>query len=167
MSNQNSFHREIESLRARLRALETEAGAAPLPITTPIFSQVLGGAHVLVVDDIQDAREMLRLFLTMRGARVTCTGSALEAMQALEQDPPDILVADISMPQFDGYQLIRTLRARERERGGHLPAIAVTGYTQEKHRVRALSDTGFERFRKATRFTCPSPSSRTPSSRSS
>jgi CheY-like chemotaxis protein len=145
MPDARSMHSQIESLRARLRALEAEAAEAPLPITTPVFSQVLEGAHVLVVDDIDDAREMLGLFLTMRGARVTSAGSARAALEAIDREVPDVLIADISMPQVDGYQFIRALRARPRARGGHIPAIAVTGYTQEMHRQRALSD-GFQVF---------------------
>jgi CheY-like chemotaxis protein len=86
----------------------------------------LKGVHVLVVDDDPDARELLSMVLGYWGALVTVAASAREALALLERMLPDVLVSDISMPGFDGYWLIRQIRALPPARGGALPAVAVT-----------------------------------------
>ena len=99
----------------------------------------LTGISVLVVDDEADARTLLREILEQCGARVTTASSTVEALAALEQARPDVLVSDIGMPNEDGYDLIRRIRALEKERGGRLPAVALTAYVGEDDRRRAIS----------------------------
>jgi len=72
------------------------------------------------------------------GARVTSTKSAAEASRVFSNEVPDVLISDIGMPDEDGYEFIRKLRALPREQGGHTPAIALTGYASRKDRERAL-----------------------------
>jgi CheY-like chemotaxis protein len=81
--------------------------------------------------------------LTDLGARVNAVASAQEARQMLSVQRPDVLVSDIGMPGEDGYSLIRQIRQHEAERGGFLPAIAVTGYAGDEERSRALG-AGFQ-----------------------
>ena len=76
------------------------------------------------------------------GAAVTAVGSAREALAVLEVVQPDVLVSDIAMPGDDGYALIRRLRARPRERGGEVPAIALTAYARREDETRAV-DAGY------------------------
>ncbi|HEX8142995.1 MAG TPA: ATP-binding protein [Pyrinomonadaceae bacterium] len=101
----------------------------------------LQGIRVLVVDNDEDARDLLRKVLEQCGARVTTASSAVEAMSVLEELKPDVMVSDIGMPGEDGYDLIRRVRALERERedGASLPAVALTAYVGEEDRSRALS----------------------------
>ena len=73
--------------------------------------RLLHGVHVLVVDDERDPRELFRDVLVLAGARVTMAASAREALAAIEQEPPDVLVSDIMMPGEDGYWLIEAIRA--------------------------------------------------------
>ncbi len=80
------------------------------------------GTKVLVVDDDADARELLRSILVRSGASVRTAGSAAEALQQFEARQPDVLVSDIGMPGRDGYDLIRHIRLRSTESGGHVPA---------------------------------------------
>jgi PAS domain S-box-containing protein len=95
--------------------------------------------RVLVVDDDNDARELIGLTLESRGAVVFQASSAREAVEFIRRDRPDVLVADIAMPQEDGYALIRKLRAAEREeQQKHLPAIALTAYASPSDREQAL-----------------------------
>jgi CheY-like chemotaxis protein/nitrogen-specific signal transduction histidine kinase len=88
----------------------------------------LEGVRVLVVDDQEDARELVRLFLTTHGADVSSAASVAEAIAALERAVPDVLVTDLAMPHEDGYALLRRVRALERERGKAIPALAVTAF---------------------------------------
>jgi CheY-like chemotaxis protein len=68
----------------------------------------------------------------------TC-GSAGEAISALEEYKPDVLVSDIGMPEEDGYSLIRKVRALNAESGGRTPAVALTAYARVEDRLQALS----------------------------
>jgi PAS domain S-box-containing protein len=94
--------------------------------------------HVLVVDDEADARELLQPLFESCGARVTVVASAAEALEAVRQLHPDVLVSDIAMPEEDGYSLIQKVRALRPEQGGRIPAVALTGYAQAEDRKRAL-----------------------------
>ncbi|HEY7544837.1 MAG TPA: response regulator [Blastocatellia bacterium] len=107
----------------------------------------LEGIWALVVDDEADARELLTTLLQQYGARVTAAASAAEALSVLSKlEPgrqPDVLVSDIGMPDVDGYALIRQVRMLDPERGGRIPAIALTAYGRSIDRIRALS-AGFQ-----------------------
>ncbi|MBD2181252.1 PAS domain S-box protein [Planktothrix sp. FACHB-1355] len=102
------------------------------------------GIRILAVDDDPDARELLTVLLTQYGAEVVTVASAAQALATLESFPPDVLVSDIGMPQVDGYTLIQKIRALPPEKGGQVPAIALTAYAREDDRQRAL-DTGYQR----------------------
>ena len=99
----------------------------------------LRGVMVLVVDDEPDAREPVRRVLEEAGAEVVAVASAAEALEAVRQQRPDVLVSDVAMPGGDGYQLMRSIRELPPGRGGRVPAIALTAYTTAADRERALS----------------------------
>jgi PAS domain S-box-containing protein len=99
----------------------------------------LDGVHVLLVEDDDDSRKLLGTMLKRYGARVTSTKSAAEALNAFAGELPDVMISDIGMPDQDGYELIRRVRAMPLEKGGGTPAIALTGYASRKDRERALS----------------------------
>ncbi|HEY9434147.1 MAG TPA: PAS domain S-box protein, partial [Blastocatellia bacterium] len=107
-------------------------------VLTPDYLR-LRGLRVLVVDDEPDALEVLSLMLTNHGAEVKTCASAAEALQTLDEWQPDALVSDIGMPREDGYDLLRKIRAREPERGGRTPAIALTAYARAEDARRALA----------------------------
>jgi len=98
---------------------------------------------VLVVEDEPDARELVGALLESRGARVLLTASAAEAQARLEQALPDVILSDISMPDVDGYEFMRTVRARPDERGGSIPSVALTAYASAQDKRRAL-DAGYD-----------------------
>ena len=116
-----------------------ERGAAR-PSDRPPVSQAsaLMGIRIVVVDDEQDARDLVTAVLQQAGAIVTSVGSAEEAMHAIHERPPALLVSDIGMPGEDGYALIARVRALPAERGGRVPAVAVTAFTRKEDRTRAL-----------------------------
>jgi PAS domain S-box-containing protein len=97
----------------------------------------LAGVHVLVVDDEADGREMLQRVLEEQAATVTTVSSAQQALDVLKKVTPNVIVSDIGMPETDGYQLMRTLRAGE-ARGQRIPAVALTALARAEDRKRAL-----------------------------
>jgi CheY-like chemotaxis protein len=113
-------------------------------LNAPLECQpTLDDLHVLVVDDEQDARELLVTVLERCGAAVVAVATAKEALAALAKRRPDILVSDIGMPDEDGYDLIRKVRLLTEEQGGSLPAVALTAYAGREDRQRAL-EAGFQ-----------------------
>ena len=123
----------------RVRELRSRADEGPpgLPL------ERLDGLHILLVEDNADGREVMSMMIELAGARVTGVGSVREALDALESLQPDVLVSDIGLPDEDGYALIRRLRSREAERGGFLPAVALTGFARAEDRARVLAG-GFQ-----------------------
>jgi len=107
----------------------------PGPESTPR----LDGLRVLVVEDDHDARELVRTVMSDCGAVVTTASDVPEAMAAFERAPPDVLLSDIGLPGDDGYVLIRRIRSLPPERGGRVPAVAMTAYARSDDRVKALS----------------------------
>jgi signal transduction histidine kinase/ActR/RegA family two-component response regulator len=93
--------------------------------------------RVLVVEDQPDSRDLLVALLSGHGARVTAVASAGEAVAQLAGLPADLLIADIGLPDQDGYELIRQVRGLNG--AGVLPAVALTAYAQPGDRDRALA----------------------------
>ncbi|YAF95798.1 MAG: ATP-binding protein [Nodularia sp. CChRGM 3473] len=103
----------------------------------------LTGVQILVVDDDADSREFVAFVLEQEGSEVMAVSSAFAALQTLKQVKPDVLVSDISMPDMDGYMLIRQLRTWTTEQGGKIPAIALTAFAGNNDQQRALA-AGFQ-----------------------
>ncbi|MFN6559347.1 MAG: response regulator [Nostoc sp. ChiSLP01] len=99
--------------------------------------------QVLIVDDEPDIRDLVTFILQDYGVEVTAVASAQEALQALSESIPDVLISDIGMPKTDGYMLIREVRNRSPQEGGRVPAIALTAYAGEINQQQAL-EAGFQ-----------------------
>jgi two-component system CheB/CheR fusion protein len=110
------------------------------------FIDSLAGLQILVVDDQVDTLEVLKFMLERYGAEVQTVNSARAALATLSENSSsyDVLICDIGMPQEDGYWLIQQVRSLSPEQGGQIPAIALTAYTREEERQRAI-DAGFQR----------------------
>ncbi|TWH44096.1 PAS domain S-box-containing protein [Dulcicalothrix desertica PCC 7102] len=103
------------------------------------FEQLtLTGVKILVVDDEPDARELIRCVLEDASANVITAGSAHDALNLITQEAPDILISDIGMPDEDGYEFIRKIRSLPSEKGGKIPAVALTAYARAEDRKRAM-----------------------------
>ena len=99
----------------------------------------LSGFTILVVDDDNDALDLIAMELTSCGAKVEAFVSAADALEAMTGKQFDLLISDISMPDFDGYQFIRQVRTNEAaSQIRKLPAVALTGHARAQDRMRAL-----------------------------
>jgi signal transduction histidine kinase/ActR/RegA family two-component response regulator len=118
-------------------SLPARAPAAPAP---PTSWAPLDGLRVLVLDQDAEARELLRTALDRHGATVRTVESVAEALEALEAWRPDALVTDSVSPDHDAYSLFGKVQWLEAERGGRIPAAALTAYARTDERVRQMLD---------------------------
>jgi signal transduction histidine kinase/DNA-binding response OmpR family regulator len=110
------------------------------PLQTRIgSSKALDNLQILVVDDDIDTLRFQEFVLEQNGASVIAVPSGKEALQIFAQFTPDVLVSDIGMAEMDGYMLIQQVRALPPERGGTIPAIALTAYAGEKDCQRTIA----------------------------
>jgi len=103
----------------------------------------LHGVRVLAIDDDADALELLRVILRAAGAEVVTLSSAVGAMPLAENIQPDVLVVDLGMPNMDGFEFIRNIRASRDASVRDIPAAALTALARTDDRTRALRS-GFE-----------------------
>ena len=116
------------------RGHPTAAALDPSPLPFPDLS----GLVVLAVDDQADARDLVQRVLENCGARVVTADGMQEALVVAEGERPDVLVCDIGMPDADGFDLIRQLRAMRTHLGGEIPAIALTAFARSEDRTTVL-----------------------------
>jgi two-component system CheB/CheR fusion protein len=131
-----------------LEPKDSEAGTPTEPSrpeTAELDRTMLEGVRLLVVEDDADAREMLVALFEQCGAKVSAAASAGDGMEALQRAPPDVLVCDIGLPGEDGHEFIRKVRALDAERGGRIPALALTAYTGPDDSRKALA-AGFDLY---------------------
>jgi CheY-like chemotaxis protein len=128
----------LMSVRPELRDAEVPpplTGSNPLTNRQPSLNDL----RVLIVEDAPDARELVAAMLEGCGAEVVAVGSAGEALEEMERQRFDVLISDIGMPLMDGYALIEKVRQLPLERGGGIPAVALTAYAGVEDRMRMLS----------------------------
>ena len=104
----------------------------------------LEGLRLLVVDDEEPAREVLRAVLEAEGASVFAASSADEAWRRIDEWRPDAMLVDIGMPVVNGFTFVEQLRTRS-DVGETIPVAALTGYVSEEDRARALR-VGFQAY---------------------
>lgn len=123
--------------------ISTTVGVTKVPATTDSRRQeftrhkVLAGVSVLIIDDEDDARELLRIILESCSMEVHDAASAHEALTMLEATHVDAIVSDIGLPEQDGYSFIRAVRALPGVKAS-IPAIALTAFARNEDRTRAL-----------------------------
>jgi PAS domain S-box-containing protein len=124
----------LEPVRVHPRAVVHTADPPAIDLT---------GTHVLAVDDDRDGLSLFRDVLQSAGARVTAVNSAAAALERLEAERPDVLVADIGLPLMDGFELIERVRDLADPQLRRIPAAALTAYARSEDRARALRS-GFQ-----------------------
>jgi signal transduction histidine kinase len=111
---------------------DVAAAAAHVP------SPPLDGLRVVVLDQDHEGRELLRTVLEHRGAIVRAVSSVGDALEALEEWRPDVLVSDSSSPDHDSYALIGRIHSLDADRGGRIPALALTSVARTDERLKEL-----------------------------
>jgi CheY-like chemotaxis protein len=106
-------------------------------------SNRLSNLTIVVVEDHDDARTSLGLFLKYSGANVVLAKNAFEGIEAVKNSRPNIVLSDISMPDRDGWGLLRDIRALGPHAGGGVPVVAMTALVTRADRGRVL-DAGFQ-----------------------
>jgi CheY-like chemotaxis protein/anti-sigma regulatory factor (Ser/Thr protein kinase) len=119
-------------------AQDTDADRPSFPVSA---QPQLAGVHALVVEDDPDGNELITTILERYGARVTSVGTAAAALDALDDERPDVVISDIGLPDADGLELIKMIRARAF--GMNVPAIALTAYASRQDAAKALA-AGFD-----------------------
>jgi PAS domain S-box-containing protein len=112
------------------------------PSSTQVSSEPstgeLEGLSILVVDDEPDARDLVAELLSSSGAETATAGSVREALARVIESRPDVVISDIGMPEHDGHEFIRQVRALPVDAGGRTPVIALTAYVRVEDRAKAL-----------------------------
>jgi CheY-like chemotaxis protein len=114
------------------------ATIAPTPASPAVTSPPLNGLRVLLLDRDRDVRELLSVALQQRGASVCLASSVDEALEMLESWRPDVLVSDAVSPERDAYVLVGKVHSLEPERGGRIPALALTTMTRADEGMRRM-----------------------------
>ena len=120
-----------------------EHDTMPAAEPAPTGEVRLDGLKVLVLEDENDVRDFLSVSLVQYGATVSAFATTAEALQAIEEQRPHVLVSDIGMPGEDGYDFIRRVRALGPDRGGQTPAAALTAHAKGEDGARVLT-AGFQ-----------------------
>lgn len=107
--------------------------ALPLPAAVS-----LNNLTILVIDDEQDARNLLKQLLESAGAVVYLARSAMDGMECLRSRAVDVLICDIGMPDVDGYSVMRHIRALDDARKSEVAAVALTAYARLEDRTEAI-----------------------------
>ncbi len=110
----------------------------PPPEPAPPSGRQLCGAYLLVIDDDPDARDLLAILLAREGAEVALADSGSAARDLIRSRHPDVIVCDVGMPEEDGYQFMRLLRASGEAAGAFIPAMALTGHASSEDSRTAL-----------------------------
>jgi CheY-like chemotaxis protein len=108
----------------------------------------LKGMRIMVVEDDNDSREVLQLFLEQTGAIVESFPSAKSAYAVFSRSPialPDVIISDLAMPEEDGFSLISRIRQLPADRGGKIPALALSAFATNESKQRAL-ECGFDQY---------------------
>jgi signal transduction histidine kinase/ActR/RegA family two-component response regulator len=123
----------VEQAERANQSLSNDGAEVP-----PEAAKKLADLQILIVDDEEDGRTLVKTVLEQCGARVTSVGSVPAAMSALQDRRFDILLSDIGMPSEDGYSLIQKVRLLPIDQNGKIPAVALTAYASVEDRRQAL-----------------------------
>ena len=117
---------------------QAQRPALPAAAVPNVSSPPLNGIRVLILDRDEDVRELLRVVLEQRGASVRVAATVDEALEMLESWRPDVLVSDALSPERDAYALVGKVQSLEADRGGRIPALALTSMSRTDDEMRRL-----------------------------
>jgi signal transduction histidine kinase/CheY-like chemotaxis protein len=148
-ANRENGRGAVFSVRLPIRAADQKSDAVPPEPELVEAGSPLNGIRVLVLDRDRDARELLSVVLRQRGASVRLSGSVDEALEMLESWRPDVLLSDAMWPDHDVYSLVGKVQSLESDRGGRIPALALT--------TLARTDEGMRRMLSGVKRDLPKP----------
>jgi CheY-like chemotaxis protein len=125
-------------------AIATSSGPVDQPVDDA-SPRLLSGVSVLVVDDHEDALDILVAVLAFHGALVIAARNPIEALERVKLVRPDVIVSDLAMPDMTGVQFLQQVHALPSQMGAPTPALALTAFVQDEHRRQALEH-GFQAF---------------------
>jgi PAS domain S-box-containing protein len=150
-----TVHAESEGLgKGSTFVVRLPLRAADLPAATTATDAAMAdavplrGVRILVVEDDNDSREVLQLFLEQAGAIVESAPSAKDAITVFKRPAsslPDLIISDLAMPEEDGYSLIKRIRNFPPAHGGEIPAMALSAFATNESKQRAM-DAGFNHY---------------------
>jgi signal transduction histidine kinase len=117
---------------------QRERAASPSVAVSDVNAPPLNGVRVLLMDRDQDARELLSVVLEQRGASVRAAASVGQALEMLEAWRPDVLVSDTATPDRDVYAVVGKVHSLEADRGGRIPALALTTLARTDETMRRM-----------------------------
>jgi two-component system CheB/CheR fusion protein len=131
----------VSDLLAEFEFQQTDLDTGLRALSKPTRAEVvrLDGLHLLVVDDHEDTRELLRVALTNSGGDVRTCASSADALATLKSWKPDCIISDVGMPGADGYELIKKIRALKKKDRAKTPAIALTGFAGDDDKLQAIA----------------------------
>jgi DNA-binding response OmpR family regulator len=116
---------------------------AEVRLCNMVLRQSLSNIAIVIVEDHSDTLFSLTQFLNREGAKVVATNNASEGLQAIKTHHPNIVLSDINLPERDGFELLRDIRALEPRDVGSLSVIAMTALTSTTYPAQ-MNDAGFE-----------------------
>ena len=138
-ANRTDDHGAVFTARLPLQPAALLPKPAPqTPRAVSRDSAPLDGIRVLVLDRDSEGRELVRTVLQQRGAAVRTTESVADALETLESWRPDVLVSDAGSPEQNSYSLFGKLPSLEAERGGRIPALALTNFGRTDQQMRGM-----------------------------
>jgi CheY-like chemotaxis protein len=102
--------------------------------TTPLINLT-----IVVVEDHDDQRRYLSIFLNELGANVVAATNGFEGLDAIKNNHPDMVLSDIAMPGMDGFELLREIRALRAQRAGSVPVVAMSAFFSHSDRAHVLN----------------------------
>jgi signal transduction histidine kinase/CheY-like chemotaxis protein len=136
--NESGGRGAVFTIRLPLHPEDQRVRPLGAPATMAIGSPPLTGVRVLVLDRDRDGRDVVSVILEQRGAVVRLVDSVDEALEVLEAWRPDVLVSDAVSPDRDSYSLVGKVQSLEADRGGRIPALALTTFSRTNQEMRRL-----------------------------
>jgi hypothetical protein len=127
------------------RSHEPHSDADDREIERSVSVSTLTGVNILIVDDDDDARRILKLALSAQGAQVVVAPTTRDGLMAARSSPPDVVLADLSIPVEDGFALLRQVRGDHDPTIRCLPVVAITAHAHPKDREQCLAS-GFDAY---------------------
>ena len=131
--------RRAELLNSILSAVHAEpAGESGATTASQSIGPCARSLRLLLTEDNLVNQKLAKRLLEKRGHAVVIAGNGCEAVQALRQERFDVVLMDVQMPEMDGFEATKMIRARERDTGEHVPIVAMTAHAMKGDRERCL-----------------------------